>query len=216
MLTAQSYKVVCIYDPAIDHKKISADVMRDYATNREYKTIEPYIRLGQKPVIYHLKRISRSIFLREIMPISNENERAIMAFKHALQLVENMENDQGVRLDYKPEGVLQTVDGERTVVSDAELERFAPCDVIEIGNVAWYHSFLRPGIRGSYRVPPTSLALLASLETQSVVANQTDAAPNNSGHSAQESVQSKTTEPTSAPEENKSGQHTVATVEVQG
>lgn len=211
--TVKPIKVVCIYDTAIDHERIPADTLLDYARNRKFETIQPYLKSGSKPIIYNVKRLSRSVMLRKVMPITNENERAIQCFRHGVESVENNVSDSGSVYDYAPEGI----EGDKGVVSDEELERFAPCDIIEIGTMIWYLSFLRSNSVGGLAVPPTSLGILGRQVNPSVPVNQTSAHQNSSKQqSGADSQGQKQIEQMPEEDENKSEMVTAVTVEVQG
>ena len=207
-------KAVCIYDAAIDQERIKAETVLDYIRNRKFETIQPYLISGAKPVIYNVKRLLRSVMYSKIQPITNDNERAIKCFQYGVESVENAINDDGTTYDFTPEGV----DGEHTIVSREELEkRFDPCDVMEIGTMIWYMSFLRRNAENGLAAPDTSLGIWARLASQSAPANQTSAAQSNSKQqSGADSQGQKQTEQMPEDGASKLEKPTAATAQVQG
>lgn len=212
--TIKPIKVVCIYDAAIDQERITTETVLQYIRCRDFEIIRPYLISGEKPVIYNVQRLLRSVMYSKIQPITNDNERAIKCFQYGVESVENAMNDDGTTYDFVPEGV----DGDHRIISREELEkRFDPCDVMEIGTMIWYLSFLRRNNVNGLAAPDTSLGIWARLVNQSVPVNQTAAHQNNSKQ--QSVVDSQGQNPTATMQENdvsKSVKPMDATVEVQG
>ena len=207
-------KAVCIYDAAIDQERIKAETVLDYIRNRDFSTIQPYLISGAKPVIYNVQRLLRSVMYSKVMSITNENERAIRCFQYGVESVENAINDDGTTYDFIPEGM----EGEHRIISREQLEkRFDPCDVLEIGTMIWYLSFLRRNAVNGLAAPDMSLGIWARLVSQSAPANQTSAAPSNSKQ--QLGVDSQGQKQTATMQESdvsKSERPMVATAQVQG
>ena len=213
MLTIQTIKAICIYDEAIDHERLPQETMLKYAKNRDFKTIEPFIKPGTKPTIYNVKRLSRSVLYKRIQSISDESTKYLRCFQYGLESAENVIGEMGTVYDYAPEGR----EGDMSIVSEEELERIPPCDVMEIGTMIWYMSFLRPGTENGLAVPPTSLDIWARVASQNVPANPTDPVQSNSKQVFKGPLQeSKATEQTPENVVNNSVRRTDATAEVQG
>jgi hypothetical protein len=172
----KSIKAVCIYDKAIDHSRVSQETILEYIHTRDLAIIEPYINQRERPVYYHVKRIPRSVMLQKIMPMGTENERAIKCFQYCIEQVENMPNDAGGTLTWKPTEKRDDIG----FVSEEELDRFDLCDVLEIGTMAWYLSFLRRANGDELAAPPTSLDILVRRGLRSARRNQTNAHQSNS------------------------------------
>ena len=203
-------KLVCIYDAAIDQDAMGSDTLDKYIRSRDFGLISPYFKPGQKPTVYHMKRISRSTMLNRVMCVDSDSERAMRSFQYAITQVDNVRADDGTVHDWKPAGTTQTSAGEQAMVSTSELERFAAADIMEIGQAAWYLSFLRQNSGDYCRVPLTSLDILASQAYQFARASQMTADPSNSSPSAPDSPPSPPTATIEGTDDGNSGRLTDA------
>ena len=207
----KSIKAICIYDEAIDQERVGSDAIIKYIHTRDINLIEPHIKPGSKPVYYYVRRLPRSVMLRKIMPISSEHERAVACFQYGLERVENLPNDSGGTMEYMP----SHSDGETSsYVKESEWERFDPCDVIEIGTMIWYMSFLRRNSAGQLAAPPTSLDIWARMVSLSAQQNQINAVMNSLKQPMEAPLQqSRPTEQMQGKEENSSEKAMDATAE---
>jgi hypothetical protein len=139
-------KVVSVLDPAVDTESMSVTEMADYLKTRDFKKLK--FKQGVKPTVYHLKEAARPLWVSWVMAVDGDAERAARCFQACVERVENLYQRDGVCLpDWKPNGY---------PMPDESLERFSLNDILEIGQVAWDHSYLPARIEPSYRLPPTS------------------------------------------------------------
>lgn len=139
--STQPFEVVCLYDPAIDGSV--SDVIA-YGRSRDLSKIT--FKAGQEPVRFWVERMSRRLMLRHVAAADSENERYTRAFSCAVVRVTGLEGKH----EFRPQQQLSTPVGQVRMVTEEELERFAIADILEIGAVAFWRSFLRPGNEASY------------------------------------------------------------------
>lgn len=171
----ESFATISVIDPAIDHARISRtapDVLIKYARCRDLKLLDPYIKPGQRPTIYHVKEVPHSRWESYVKELGDSNiaeqyRRALLA---GLVRIENLYQRDGT---YLPKWDPTREDG---LIPEESLVRIAPQQREEIGAVIWYHSFLDPRINDFCRLPRTSHAVLIDLLTNlHVDANQNSA-----------------------------------------
>ena len=175
----EKIKAVVTFDPAIDTERMSVDQMLQYTKTRDFKLISPFLKPNEA-TIYNIREIPRSLFT-QVLQYADEGPRVREAFRLGVESVDNLYQEDGVRLpSFKGQGKESTRDGNITVISEEELDRFAPAEVQEIGLVAFWHSFLPRRIAASYLLPRLSLDILTRQGFLSVDASQTGASPNSS------------------------------------
>ena len=170
MKTAESIHVISVIDPAFDSERAGPERLFEYLQKRDFDIVKGFSRPGQMMTVYHLRRIPRNLFLHHVMSGATEHLRFVEAFRCSVVHVDNLYTDDGARVSWEPTGQL----GDLTVVSVAEMERFDPATILEVGSVAWYDSFLPRRIERRFAVPPTLASLLRTLPCPDpVVVSQT-------------------------------------------
>jgi hypothetical protein len=177
----QDLKTICIFDPAIDIVKIPRTILEEFALTRELKKIEPFYKPGLRPTYYNIRRIPRSVMRRMVWPAASDEEKYAKCFQYGVTSVEGLYQEDGSRVGWEPTGTVTTPDGELLCLLERELnsERFSDSEILEIGAVVWYRSFLQLTIKDGYRLPHSSVATLGNLTYRAVAASLMDAAQSN-------------------------------------
>lgn len=145
-------RVVSILDPALDTQAMGDDVLT-YAQSRDEKLIKP--KFDGRLCWFYLRRIPNSLYQRYVLEAPSESARHARAFQCAVMQVENLPTENGVLDLVVPQQSVKIVGGEMQILTDAQMELFAPLYTIEIGEVANTRSFLPAGsalclaVRGS-------------------------------------------------------------------
>jgi len=142
------FKVVCSFDPALDYESMTVSEMTDYLRNRDFSTIEPHLKSGERPTIYHVKQVPHTLWQSYVMA-GTEGERPMRAFRCGVERVENLHQEDGPSVTWAARH-----NGRPHVMTDEELEKFAPSEAEEIGEVIYTHSFLPLRIVDCFRLPP--------------------------------------------------------------
>lgn len=176
-----SFRVVSMIDPAL--ATVPRAVMEQYATKRDIAIIEPFFDKTNMPVIYHTRRIPRSIWTRVIMPQSTDELKADACFQFGVIRVDGLHTEDNVRFTFEPTGSVPTTEGDLAHIKDEEMSRFYPDEISEIGGVIFHKSFFRPTIAVIY-VPPLMCREQWGCQVAfSADANRTTQAKNNEKHS---------------------------------
>lgn len=153
--------------------------MLDYVHNRDFATIEPHFKPGEKPTIFHVREVPHDLWESFVMG-ATDSERALRAFMCGVEKAENVYTRDGNTMTWTP-----ALNGTRNVMSTEEAtSRFSPSERMEIGEVIFAHSFLAPRIEGGFRLPPLLGELLARRAFLHADASPSDAAPSSSQPSA--------------------------------
>lgn len=160
-------KVASLLDPAIDLLAMSGDVA-DYVRTRDASLLK--FKPGMSPAWYSLRRIPTSVYLRNVAEATTDADRRRRAFQMALLEAVDVDTVDGrKRVRIEPTGSVTTHGGVMPVLTDADLEAFAPATIEEIGGVADGLSFLAPSIAPEYSVPPSFLAALGAVARRDAV-----------------------------------------------
>lgn len=213
MLDAQKpFRVVSMIDPAL--KSAPQAVVEQYAFRRDIALVEPFFDPGNPPVIYHTRRIPRSIWSRIVMAQPTDDLKAQMCFQYGVIRVENLHTEDGVRLTFVPTGSMDTTDGKLNHIKDEEMSRFYPDEMSEIGGVIHNKSFFRPSIDVIYVPPLMCREQWARSVVYSADASPTTQAPSSARPSDQPTQPQAETDQHSASDASKSENHMVAIAEV--
>jgi len=172
----EKLEVICSFDPAIDTEAMTQEEMLEYLKTRDRKRL----KLKPEPVatVFHVQEAPNSLWEPYVMKGDTEDERAKRAFQVCVSKVTHVYQDDGTHLpDLTPTGRM----GDHTVWTDKEVNaRFSPAERLEVGTVAWQHSFLprRVTTGPGLRLPLSLLDLLIHQTFRSADASQSDAAPN--------------------------------------
>lgn len=139
--STRPFDVVCIYDPAIDSEL--SEVL-EYGRERDISKLK--FRDGMKPVKFTVERMNRRVMLRYICAAETDNERYLRAFACGVSRVTGLPDAP----DWRAENFVEGVAGRFRLITDEELERFEVADILEIGAVAYWRSFLRQGSAVTY------------------------------------------------------------------
>lgn len=133
-----AFRVVRVYDPAIDFDSISQATWDEYITTRDVDLIDGKWYPDQQPVMFWCRPLTLSE-RRDVLarPESERNERA---FAYGVTRVDNLYVVGGGRRQWmRPESGAKP-----RPLSDQALEAFAADDVIHVGQVVISRSFSSP------------------------------------------------------------------------
>lgn len=209
-------KTVCIFDPAIDKERVTFPILEKFAQTRDLAKIAPFFKSGSKPTAFTIRRIPRSVMIRQVISAGSEDEKRLRAFQYGVISIEALTNSDGSRVNWEPSGTIDTPDGPLIYISDRELERVSLAESLEIGAVAWDFNFLPLSIVDCYRLAPSSVGILGRLTYLLADASPTTVALSNSKHSDPAQPGKESTEISSASIGRKSETPMAATAEVGG
>lgn len=167
------FKLVSVLDEAINTEGMLISEMREYQETRDHSLIERHILPGKKPTIFHCREVPRRVWGGFVQAGISESDRYARAFLCGVVEVENLRQDDGRVLDsWRPHGRT-----EMSMLDDADLERFTPSDVEEIGAAIYMRSFLGRRIGRGYRLPHMSLSCLGHRKFRLAEPSQSEPAP---------------------------------------
>lgn len=169
----EKFKTICSNDPEIDTTKIAPEDFVAYLNSRADLDSIRHTFSAAGPVLYTIREIPHSQWdwVDEPQSDSLKYKRAFMV---GVECVENVMQSNGTRLP--------TVAGSKTiangtsqvdVMQERDLAYFSPAERLEIGAVAYTHSFLHRKIDNYFRLPLASHRLLAEREFRSADASRT-------------------------------------------
>ena len=183
-MRAEKLEVICTFDPAIDTERMTELAMLDYIRSRDRKLLK--LKPGEFPTVFKVREISRALMLNYVMANESEAERCKRAFMVGVESVQNVYQDDGTRIDsFRGTDVMDAGSSKVQTFSEMELERFSPAEILEVGTVAYYHSFLPRRTDDCLRVPRTSVDLWTRRAYLDADANPTFADTSNSKPSGQ-------------------------------
>jgi hypothetical protein len=153
----QAWRVVRVYDPAIDHDGMGIEAVAEYARSRSVELLR--FLPGERPTIFHVRRLARSQ-IRWVREASSDDERRERAFRAGVTQVTDVRRADGGRFDWLPPA--SGSKAPRPAPEDA-LEVFGEIDVQEIGGVIWLDSFLARDLPRRYPLPATSLDAIEAI-----------------------------------------------------
>ena len=157
--SAAPKKVCCVFDEAIDATQ--SDLSK-YAQTRDLAHLK--FLPGTRPTMYWIDRIPRSIMLKVVGSAKDDGERNMRAFQAGVMAVDDYIAEDGTtRARYEAPNATVMHGRQVRCVTDEDLELFPVADINEIGEVAYWHSFLRPGKDPYYPLPLSSQSALATL-----------------------------------------------------
>lgn len=157
---------VCPFDPALD---MTDEELQRYTLTRDHSLLK--FHEGKAPTKYYIQRLSTSqmVYLQRQ---DKEHERLYgVAFCMGVVRVENLKRNDGVVLDaWEPRHVVKAEkDG---MISSEEVDDiFDMPEVLDIGSVVYWHSFLGEKRRGIFVPPPSSPYAWASQRERSHLAD---------------------------------------------
>lgn len=174
-------KTVSVHDPAIDTVAMSPRDMREFGETRDLAHLK--FHAGIKPCVYTLGDISHQLMTSFVMDTGSEAVRNMHAFMCAVDLVENLVQEDGTTIaQWSP---TRNAAG---VMNGESLQRFTPQEIQEIGGVAFARSFFGHKRRPRYALPPLSVALLVEQTYRPADASPSSAAPSSSEASPEQEV----------------------------
>lgn len=169
----KNMRAVCHFDQALD---LSPDERVKYAHERPDASTLKVIP-GQTPTVFHVRPISRSM-MKFCDRAGDDTDKAWRAFISGVERVTNVVRADGTfAASVEPTGVVPGSDVR--IWKDDELEMFDYCAIIEIGAVAFAHSFFPRSIERRYPLLPSSPLVLAALDRRHAEKSQGDAHKSN-------------------------------------
>lgn len=190
----ETLEVVCSFDPAIDTEQMTQSQMLAYLGSRDPKLL----KLGTAmPTKFFLREAPNALWEPYVMRGETEDERAKRAFQVCVTKVQMVYQNDGTHLpELTPTGRM----GDHVIWSSEEMNaRFSPAERLEVGTVAWQHSFLprRVTIGGGLRLPLSLLDLLIHRTFRNADASPSDAAPSSEKPSGSTTSKTGATDPKS-------------------
>lgn len=151
----ETLRTISIWDPALDHSRISEVDLDGYQQRRELALVEHAILPGSAPTYYTLRPIPKRLFHRFVMLGSSTEDRHQRAFLSAIQRIENaVDQATGQRHhEYHPK-VVPIRDLQLSIWEDACLDMVPPDAVRELGMLAFELARLSPGQSLFFEPPP--------------------------------------------------------------
>lgn len=143
-------QVVSVLDPAIDVKAMGYEKLNRYLETRDLELIRPFFKQGESPMVFHLREAPQSLWESFVEDGKNEQDRYKRALMCCLVNVENMHQRDGTRIEA---GSFARPD--RQLIEDATIGLFAPQYRLEIGRVAYEHSFFDLRMPAPFLLPPS-------------------------------------------------------------
>jgi hypothetical protein len=169
----KTFETVCSFDEAIDTTKIAADDLLDFMRERDISKIAHAFRAGEHPTTFLIREIPHSLFDSYVDDAAGDHERFRRAFRVGVEAVKNVYQDDGTRVEHWQGSDKQAVAGGAmiTVMSAEDTARFSLAERLEIGSVAYFHSFLPRRKQHCFQVPLTSLSILRTADYLPAVLN---------------------------------------------
>lgn len=156
-------KTSCSTDPAVDVHGTGVEGFREFHRSREERHLKMWP--GKTPAVYSIKRIGRGVLFGWVMTAPNDDIKFQRAFAVGCVRGEGFVSDRDGRhvayLEHNPSKAVRVGSDDVATFDDQELDEFPKEDILEIGEVAFAHAFLRHGIEPCYPVP---LSFPAALE----------------------------------------------------
>lgn len=172
-------QTVCTVTEAAEHGCIDVSALEPgtlakYIQTRDLSLLK--FRSDKPKIVFHVSEIANDHWPWVVGGASDE-EKMERAFRAAVTKVENCIQLDDVRVgDWTP-----TFDGRnRKIMSDEDAYKFSPAERLEIGGVAWAHSFFPRRINGCFRLLPMLVAALERTIYLPADASPTDAAETSS------------------------------------
>lgn len=168
-------RAVCVTTEATEHGCIDSEAMGtqalvDYTHSRDFKALK--FKPGVKAVVFHVGEVPHEYWGSYVYTASTTEEKFERAFQCAVLKVENMPQSDGVGIaDWAP-----IRNGKQTPMSTEQMQKFSPAERLEIGGVAYAHSFLPRRIDGCFQLHALCLEALRQQISRLVVASLSDAA----------------------------------------
>ena len=166
----ETLKLVCIAtDPAVDIDGMGEAAIREYVSTRDEKLVK--VKPGEKPTTFYVGEVPHELW-SYVAAAESDHERAERAFQCAVTRVDNFVQSDGVAVgSWKP----SNQNGQRKAMPEADMALFSPSERLEIGGVAYNHSFFPRRTDAFFRLPPLLAGVLARRIFRHADASQTSA-----------------------------------------
>lgn len=172
----EKFETICSNDPEFDTTKVDAATISEFLRDRMSLDTVRHAFTPTGPTVFVIREIPHALWdwVDEPDSQSLKYKRAFMA---GVECAKNVIQNNGSRLpsvagrDTIPNGTSQI-----DIMKDADLQYFSPAERLEIGSVAYTHSFLHRKIASCFRLPPASLRVLEGREFRSADASPTSPA----------------------------------------
>lgn len=187
-MRAEKFDTICSSDPEIDTTKIDDSVFADYLRDRASLDTIRHAFTPAGPTIYTIREIPHSLWDWVDEPDSDalKYKRAFMA---GVACATNVMQSNGTRLgSVGGTKAIRSGTSQVDMMQESDLVYFSPAERLEIGSVAYTHSFLHRKIGSCFRLPPRSLRALAEREFRSADVSRTSPATPSEEPSAPEAT----------------------------
>jgi hypothetical protein len=153
----ETFETICSLDPEVQRSRVPVEDMIKFFEYRDLDLIRPALEQG-KPAIYVIRAIPH-VSWGFVDRGATEHERFARAFMCGVAEVRNLWQSGGTRLDTVRGTRTEKVGGKQIdIFSEDDLAAFPPSVVLEIGSVAYWHSFLDRRTADFCRLPHTLLS----------------------------------------------------------
>lgn len=175
-MRSETFRTVCTFDPGLDTTRVSLDSMIEFFKGRDIAKVEHAFSATEPPTIYTIREIPHQLWESFVACAPTEDERFKRAFMCGVKLVENLYQQDGTRLPtWCGRKTERFGSSQLDIMSDEDASMFSPAERLEIGSVAFAHSFLPRRIAASYRLPPSLVQTLQGRDFLHAEPSPTDA-----------------------------------------
>jgi hypothetical protein len=171
-MRAEKFITVCSNDPGIDTTLIEASVFEEYLRDRQsLASIQHAFSATEPPTLFHIREIPHALwdFVDGGFSLEEKYKRAFMA---GVEMATNVVQRDGSRLpSVAGTKTMAHGTGQVDTLQEKDLAHFSPAERLEIGAVAYTHSFLHRKISSCFRLPHMSHRALVEREFRSADAS---------------------------------------------
>lgn len=150
---SETFDVVCIADPAIDHGDPDTNVIK-YVETRDMKHLA--FDKVEKPKVYKCRPLTRKHLVNWVRKAEHPDETYQRAFECGVLSVSGGD----IKGNWKPRGSDKPT---FTAMSQEELDEFDFCDIVEVGQVIYERSILPKHLPPRYGQPRSLPVVLAAM-----------------------------------------------------
>lgn len=151
------FETVCSTDPELLKSAIPIEDMVAFWKDRDLTRIEPAV-IGGKPAKYLVREIPHALW-DYVDRGETQNEKFKRAFMCGVVQVADLWQRNGTSLPLITGSRVEKIGGSQVnVFSDEDMAQFFPSAWLEIGSVAYAHSFLDLRTIEAFQLPPTLLS----------------------------------------------------------
>lgn len=188
-MRSERIETICSLDPELDTSRIDPQVMGEYLRSRESLDPIRHAFSANGPTLYTIREIPHQLWESFVERGDTDEEKYRRAFMVGLVSVKNLYQADGTRIaSWAGSRSTAIESGQIEVLTDSDLKLFSPAERMEIGSVAYQHSFLARRIGSCFQLPPSVLKRLGDRDFRSAGSSPTSPATPNAAPSAPEAT----------------------------